>query len=82
MNVTCAVAYPIPVGGNCIKARSSDNNNFTNGNSVAATTITRYLTSVAEQATVHYFVELQEIGLVLRKIRKALVEVRSFGLPA
>ena len=70
------------VSGNCIVARSSVISDFTHCNSAAATTIARYLASVEEQATMRCFVELQEIGLAPGTIRKALVEVQSFGLPA
>ena len=70
------------VGRDCTRTRSSDINDFTHCSSVALTAIARYLTSVEERATVCCFVELQEIRLALRNIRKALVEVRSSGLPA
>ena len=70
------------VGGNCTEARSSDNNDFINCNSTAVTAIARYSTSVEERATVRCFVELQEIGLAQRTIRKTLMEVRSSGLLA
>ena len=70
------------VGGNCTEARSSDNNDFINCNSTAVTAIARYSTSVEERAIVHCFVELHEIGLAPRTIRKALMEVRSSGLLA
>ena len=68
------------VGGNCTGARSSDNNNFTHCNSAAAAVIAQYSASVEERAAVRCFVELREIGLAPRNIRKALVDVRSFGL--
>ena len=70
------------VGGNCTGARSSDNNNFTHYNSAAAAVIAQYSASVEERAAVRCFVELREIGLAQRKIRKALVEVQSLGLLA
>ena len=73
------------VDNNCIGARSSDNNDFTHCNLVAAAaataTIARYSASMEERVTMRCFVELQEIGLAQMKIRKALVEVRSSGLP-
>ena len=70
------------VGGDYIGIRSSDNSDFTHCGSATATAMARYLASVEERATIRCFVELQEIGLVPRKIRKAPVEVRSSGLPA
>ena len=68
------------VGDNCTGARNFDNNDFTHCHSAAITTIARYSASVEERATVHCFVQLQEIGLAPRKIRKALVKIRSSGL--
>ena len=70
------------VGDSCTSARSYDNRDFTYCNSVAVSIITRYSTSVEERAIVRCFVELQEMGLAPRKIRKAYVEVRSSGLLA
>ena len=70
------------VGDNYIGARSSDNNDFTHCNSAATATIARYSASVEERATVRCFVELQEIRLTPRKIRKEHVDVRSSGLLA
>ena len=64
------------VGGNRTGERSSDNSDFTHCSSVAAIAITRYSASMEERATVRCFVELQEIGLTPRKIRKAPVEIR------
>ena len=58
------------VGGNYTGARSFDNNDFTHCNSAAIVAITRYSASMEEQATMRCFVELQEIGLAPRKIRK------------
>ena len=70
------------VGGNYTGTRRSNNNDFINCNSIVAVTIARYSASVEERATVSCFVELQEIGLTPRKIRKAPVEVRSSRLVA
>ena len=70
------------VGSNCIGARSFDSSDFTYCISVEATAIARCLASVEEPTTMHCFVELREIGLTPRKIRKALVEVLSSGLLA
>ena len=63
------------VGGDCIGIRSSENNDFTHCSLVAAAAMARYSASVEERATVCSFVELQEIGLAPRKIRKAPMEV-------
>ena len=62
------------VGGNCTGARSSDNSDFTHYSSVVVAAIARYLALVEERAIVHCFIELQEIGLAPRKIRKTHVE--------
>ena len=70
------------VGGNCTGIISFDNNNFTHCSSVATAVMARYSASVEDRAIVCCFVELQEIGLTPRKMRKAPVEVRSSGLPA
>ena len=67
---------------NCTGTRRFNNNDFINYNSIAVVAIARYLVLVEEQAIVRCFVELQEIGLAPRKIRKAMVEVRSSGLLA
>ena len=67
---------------NCTGTRSSDSSDFIHFNSVVEARITRYSASMEERATMRCFVELQEIGLALRKIRKVLVEVRSSGLLA
>ena len=69
------------VGGDYIETRSSDSSEFTHCSSIAAAAMTQYSASVEDRATVHCFVELQEIGLAPRNMRKAHVEVRSSGLP-
>ena len=63
------------VGSNCTSARNSDNSDFTHFNSVATVAIARYSASVEERATIRCFVELWEIGLAPRKIRKVSMEV-------
>ena len=70
------------VGGDYTRTRSSNNSDLTHCSSAMAAIMTRYSTSMEERAIVRFLVELQEIGLAPRKIRKAHVEVRSFGLPA
>ena len=70
------------LGGDYTGTRSFDNNDFTNCSLAAVAVMTRYSASVEERATMHCFIELQEIGLAPRKIRKTYVEVQSFGLPA
>ena len=65
--------------GNYTGARSFNSSDFTYWNSLAEAAIEQYLASVEERATMYCFVQLQEIELAPRKIRKALVEVR-FGL--
>ena len=70
------------VGRDCIGTRSYDNIDFTHCSSAATTTMARYLVSMEERATVRCFVELREIGLALRKMRKAPIDVRSCQLPA
>ena len=70
------------VGRDCTGTISSNNIDFTHCSLVAVAAIAHYLASVEEQATMRYFVELQDIGLTPRNIRKAHVEVRSLGLPA
>ena len=67
------------VGWDCIILESYDNNDFTNCNSVVAAVIARYSTSVEEWATVRCFVELHEIGLTPRNIRKAPVGYDHLG---
>ena len=70
------------VGGDCNGTRSSDNNDFTDCSSIVAMTMARYSALMEDRATVRCFVELQEIGLEPRNMRKAHVEVRSSGLLA
>ena len=72
--------YENKVSVDCIGTRSSNSSDFTHCSSEAAAVIARYSTSVEEQAIVCCFVELQQIGLAPRNIRKALVEVRSSRL--
>ena len=69
------------VGGDCIGTRSSENSDFTHCSSAAAVAIAQY-SALEERATMRCFVELQEIRLAPRNIRKAPVEVRSLRLPA
>ena len=69
------------MGDNCIGARSFDNSDFTHCN-LATAAIAQYSALVEQRATMRYFVELQEIGLALRKIGKTPMEVRSSGLLA
>ena len=69
------------VGGNYTGA-SFDSRDFTHCNSIAAAAIAQYSALVEEQTIVHCFVELQEIGLAPRKLKKVPVEVRSSRLLA
>ena len=70
------------VGDNCMGARRFDSSYFTHCNSTTIATIEQHLVLVEERAIMCCFVELQEIGLALRKIRKASIKVRSSRLPA
>ena len=74
--------YENKVGGSCTGAINYDSSDFTHCNSATVATIARYSVSMEERAIVHCFVELQEIGLAPRKIKKSLMEVRSSGFPA
>ena len=70
------------VGRDCIGTRISNNNDFTHYSLAAAIAMTRYSTSVEDRATICCFVELQEMILAIRNMRKAPVEVQSSRLPA
>ena len=70
------------MGGDWTGARSSDNSDLAHYSLAAVAIIARYSTTVEERAIVRCFVELQEIGLAPRKMRKVPVEVRSSWLPA
>ena len=70
------------VSGDYTRTRSSDNINFTHFSLIEVAAIERYSTLVEDRATIHCFVELHEIGLAPRNMRKAPMEVRSSGLPA
>ena len=68
--------------GDCTGTRSSNRSDFTNCSSVALAAIAQFPVSMEERATMRFFVELQEIGLALRNIKKAPMEVQSVGLSA
>ena len=70
------------VGGDYIGTRSSNNSDFTYCSSAAAMAMARYSALVEDRATVRCFIELHEIGLTPRNMRKALVELRSSELLA